>query len=225
MLGIVADVTDVQELRDSLSEEGKNNYILSQLLGGHIWRAYPDGKLVETSEWSKLTGQSPAEARNWDELAAIHPDDRATFRQAWATAISTGKKFRVIIRVKGLDGRYVRLKGQALAVRDETGEIVEWVGYTNYLDDFILQPAKDEPLTPGQVRAARALLDWTALELAKVAGVSFSTVRRMELSMDSIRQETLRKVRSALEMRGVRFFFDSNGGFSVGLSATAEANT
>jgi len=224
MMGIVADVTDVQELKASLNGEKKLNYILSRLLGGHIWRAYPDGKLVETSEWSKLTGQSPAEARNWDELAAIHPDDRATFRQAWASAIATGKMFRVTMRVKDLAGRYVRLKGQALAVRDETGEIVEWVGYTDYLDDHVLQPATDEPLTPGQIRAARALLNWTAPELAKVAGVSFSTVRRLESSTVSVRQENLRKVRNALETHGVRFFRDLKGGVSVGLS-TSTANT
>ncbi|WVT76528.1 PAS domain-containing protein (plasmid) [Sinorhizobium chiapasense] len=224
MMGIVADVTDVQELKASLNGEKKLNHILSRLLGGHIWRAYPDGKLVETSEWSKLTGQSPAEARNWDELAAIHPDDRSKFRQAWATAIATGKMFRVTMRVKDLAGRYVRLKGQALAVRDETGEIVEWVGYTDYLDDHVLQPATDEPLTPGQIRAARALLNWTAPELAKVAGVSFSTVRRLESSAVSVRQENLRKVRSALERHGVRFFRDLKGGVSVGLS-TSTANT
>jgi transcriptional regulator with XRE-family HTH domain len=35
-------------------------------------------------------------------------------------------------------------------------------------------------ITTGQVRAARALLRWTAEELAQAAGVSVATIRRAE---------------------------------------------
>ena len=67
--------------------------------------------------------------------------------------------------------------------------------------------------TSAQLRAARAMLRWSALELAKEAKVGVATVRRAEL-VDGEVQMTLANeaaLRRALESAGVEFI-DQNGG-------------
>ena len=62
-------------------------------------------------------------------------------------------------------------------------------------------------LTSAQIRAARALLDWTQPKLAEVAKLSVPTVRRMEGSRgpSASTEANVDAVRRALEAGGVVF--------------------
>jgi len=58
-----------------------------------------------------------------------------------------------------------------------------------------------------QIRAARALLRWTAQNLADMSGVGVATIRRIEL-MDGVpsgQVRTIEALRGALEDAGVEF--------------------
>jgi len=58
-----------------------------------------------------------------------------------------------------------------------------------------------------QIRAARALLRWTAQNLADASGIGVATIRRMEL-MDGVpsgQVRTIEALRRALEAAGVEF--------------------
>jgi transcriptional regulator with XRE-family HTH domain len=74
-------------------------------------------------------------------------------------------------------------------------------------------------LTAGQCRAARGLLDWSQLELAKQAGVGIVTVRQLEASVHEPRRATLDVVRRALEAAGIEFIDENGGGPGVRLRA------
>lgn len=58
-----------------------------------------------------------------------------------------------------------------------------------------------------QIRAARALLGWTAADLAKHAGVSYPTVQRMDAAKGPVagRHGTVEAIRKTLEAQGVQF--------------------
>jgi len=58
----------------------------------------------------------------------------------------------------------------------------------------------------GQIRAARALLDMSQSDLAKIASVHVATVRRIEAATE-VRgaAETLWKIQTALEKSGIEF--------------------
>ena len=62
-------------------------------------------------------------------------------------------------------------------------------------------------ITSCQIRAARAILNWSALELAHEAGVGVATVRRMELAdgIPSSNAQTLDIVKRALQSAGIEF--------------------
>ena len=63
-------------------------------------------------------------------------------------------------------------------------------------------------ITGMQVRAAKALLNWSGTELANRAGVGLSTIRRVEgcdFLLETASIKVLQSLQSALEAGGVEF--------------------
>ena len=76
------------------------------------------------------------------------------------------------------------------------------------------------PPTSAQIRAARALLNWSVSDLAEAAGVSPMTVKRIEWQgSETVRKESLQTVRGALEQAGVTFTHSLERGGGVHLRA------
>ena len=75
-------------------------------------------------------------------------------------------------------------------------------------------------LTGPQIRAARALLGMSALELAQLAGLAINTVRRAESSADAARVTlaNVRAIQSVLEAKGVEFLPRGDAGEGVRFS-------
>ncbi len=74
-------------------------------------------------------------------------------------------------------------------------------------------------LTSDQIRAARALVKWSAQELADNVGLGISTVQRMEGAdgVPSSSAKNLAAVQTALEKAGVEFIAENGGGAGVRL--------
>jgi predicted transcriptional regulator len=71
-----------------------------------------------------------------------------------------------------------------------------------------------------QLRAARGLLGWSQTELAKRAGVSLPTVKRVEGDFGPrVSEEARLKLTRALEWAGVLFIEENGGGPGVRLRA------
>ena len=70
-------------------------------------------------------------------------------------------------------------------------------------------------ITASQIRAGRALVDWTGARLAEAAGLALQTIRRMESQIGPGRSSAanVEAVRRALEDAGVVFLDadESNG--------------
>lgn len=62
-------------------------------------------------------------------------------------------------------------------------------------------------ISSAQIRAARAMLRWTAAELAEASGVGVATIRRLELTdgIPSSNARTLDSLQKALEAAGIEF--------------------
>jgi DNA-binding XRE family transcriptional regulator len=72
-------------------------------------------------------------------------------------------------------------------------------------------------ITSGQIKAARALLGLTVAELAKTAGIGFTTMVRLE-SADGVpagNVKTLTSVKTAIEKAGVEFIGTPEEGAGV----------
>ena len=75
------------------------------------------------------------------------------------------------------------------------------------------------PLTSAQLRAGRALIRWSAEDLARASSVGLTTIRRAELTdaETSMTAANDLAVRRALESAGVEFIDENGGGPGVRL--------
>ena len=76
---------------------------------------------------------------------------------------------------------------------------------------------KKRALSSAQIRAARALLRWSAADLAKESALGANTIRRAEVAEDgtSLTAANELAVRRALEAAGVEFIDENGGGLGV----------
>ncbi len=74
-------------------------------------------------------------------------------------------------------------------------------------------------ISSAQMRAARALVRWSALDLAKASKVGVATIRRVEVVEGEIpvTQANEAALRQALESAGVEFLDENGGGPGVRL--------
>ncbi len=69
-----------------------------------------------------------------------------------------------------------------------------------------------------QIRAGRALLGWSQTELAKQAGLSLPTIKRVETQRGpKVSDEARFALQRALELAGVEFIDENGGGPGVRL--------
>jgi predicted transcriptional regulator len=68
-----------------------------------------------------------------------------------------------------------------------------------------------------QIKAARALLGWAQVDLARASEVSIPTVKRLEADDGEVggRADTASRLVGALEAAGVEFIAENSGGVGV----------
>jgi hypothetical protein len=82
-------------------------------------------------------------------------------------------------------------------------------------------------LTPGQIKAARALIGWSAEELSLATALGITTIRRAELAEAETTLTVANDlaVRRALEAAGVEFIDENGGGPGVRLRKRSSSKT
>ena len=83
---------------------------------------------------------------------------------------------------------------------------------------YMADVKRPPPLTSAQIRAARALIRWSAEDLARVSGIGVSTIRRAELepSETKLTRVNDQVIRRTLEAAGV-LFIDAGPGLGPGV--------
>jgi transcriptional regulator with XRE-family HTH domain len=77
-------------------------------------------------------------------------------------------------------------------------------------------------INPAQLRAARALVNWSRNDLAAAAKTTDRTIARLEDGETSARASTAEAIRKALELAGVEFIAENGGGPGVRLAKTGK---
>jgi transcriptional regulator with XRE-family HTH domain len=73
-------------------------------------------------------------------------------------------------------------------------------------------------ITIGQLRGARGLLGWSQSDLARRAGLSLPTVKRVETEKGPrVSDQARAKLQHALEAAGIQFIDENGGGAGVRL--------
>jgi len=83
---------------------------------------------------------------------------------------------------------------------------------------------KSATLTAAQIRAGRALLDWSRDILAERSGVSPRTLASIESDEGAPKPETIDRIRNAFTSEGIEFILKNGGGPGVRLKGRHPKN-
>jgi DNA-binding XRE family transcriptional regulator len=84
--------------------------------------------------------------------------------------------------------------------------------------------ANEAMLTPAQIRAARALLNWSQAQLAEASEVASQSIKNIERGVTDPRLSTAIAIKTTLEKAGVQFLEPSDvaGGTGVALKTVGQ---
>ncbi len=138
------------------------------------WRATASGEPIFSRGWTALTGQPESEVLNGNWVNALHPDDRPVVIESWLKAVQTLTPYTANQRILKANGEYEWFHARAVPIMRQGGRPHEWLGMIIRHQDFIVtarHPAEAETIvTPMQIRAGRAMLQWTLEDLSRESG-------------------------------------------------------
>jgi PAS domain S-box-containing protein len=109
---------------------------LTETISAIVWRCNSRGMVVaDMPSWSDFTGQSREQYQGAGWLDAVHPDDAAIIRNAWAACTQAGTPYNVSYRLRRHDGQYRDVVSLGVPVRNREGETREWIGNCNDVTD------------------------------------------------------------------------------------------
>ncbi len=146
IMGTAQDVTErrriAQELKEAkvaatLRESAERYAFLADTMPQIVWTSKPDGNLDYYNQaWFDYTGLTLEETKDWGWGPVLHPDDLQSCIKRWTHSFTTGENYEIEYRFKrASDGAYRWHLGRALPMRNEQGEIVQWVGTCTDIDD------------------------------------------------------------------------------------------
>ena len=148
-LGTNTDVTEQQNLGESLKQSEAKFRLLADSMPQLIWTGDAEGNLNYFNEavfqYSGLT-LNELEKDGW--LKIVHPHERGANIAKWMNAVKTGNDFFIEHRFKNKAGEYRWQLSRAKPKRNNEGKIRMWVGTsTDINDQKIKEEKKDEFLS------------------------------------------------------------------------------
>ena len=94
-----------------------------------VWMASPDGRATYYNRaWFELIGGALQDWTGYQWLSAIHPEDIADIKSAWAISRANGSPYAGTRRLKAKSGGFHTMAYRASPVLNEQGTVDFWVG-------------------------------------------------------------------------------------------------
>ncbi|SFJ50629.1 PAS fold-containing protein [Methylobacterium brachiatum] len=217
--GSALDVTDREQLSLMRKEERRRRgalylteHIAAFSVGLDLRREFP----FEVAQVHGL----PYEEICRDPYAMIVPEERDAFQDAALTQIERREFFQGTAHERLANGELWHFKIITVPVRDPDGTYLGRCGLKCPVQNPIpaslaLGEALDQTVTGHHLRAARALLDWSMMDLAQASGMSHSTVRRLEEDSEHRGSRSRLQAVASLRRAGIRFIPMDDGTLAV----------
>ncbi len=141
VLTTATDITETKKTEMALRESENRFRTLAEALPQMVWVRNADGVIEYGSKgWERYSGiKNISEA--WK--AMLHPDEWNMIMNRWEEDSKAGRPFRYEVRVKNKEGEYRWHYSAGEPVKDESGNILKWIGA---LTDIHVQKTFSEKL-------------------------------------------------------------------------------
>jgi PAS domain S-box-containing protein len=103
--------------------------LIAEAVPQMVWSSSPDGQPDYFNQrWYDFTGMPVGKLGAESFLAVLHPDDRDSAWSAWQRSLACGQPYETEYRLRHLSGDYRWVLARALAVCDEQGTVMRWMG-------------------------------------------------------------------------------------------------
>ncbi|WP_052002795.1 EAL domain-containing protein [Microvirga sp. BSC39] len=168
LLALAQAVMSQLELKRShkaVAESEERHRALIEASSAMVWRAAPDGSILEGWGWETFCGQTPEAFRGYGWLDNVHPEDREHVVEVWQRARALQEPCENEYRVRRLDGTFRWVLARGVPLKSQDGSIREWVGT---LTDIHEQNVAAERLRSSEARY-RGLVDASATVVWRAA--------------------------------------------------------
>ncbi|MFC4173476.1 PAS domain-containing protein [Microvirga sp. GCM10011540] len=121
--------TDIHHWKQAITESEHRYRALVEVSATIVWRARPDGSIIDASpEWEAVTGQSPEAFKGFGWLSAVHPDDCERVISHWLEVLASRRVGTDELRVRHVSGEYRWFGTKTVPLLNADGTVREWVG-------------------------------------------------------------------------------------------------
>ncbi|MCT7949647.1 PAS domain S-box protein [Ancylothrix sp. C2] len=136
LIGITQDVTERENTAFALRQSERQLRVIPEAIPHQVWTTLPDGRIDYYNQRAyDYTGATPEQLQNYGWTEFIHPEDLPRLGAAWNQGLEIGKNYQIEARMRSRDGVYRWFLSQAVAVRDEQGQIIKWYGTNTDIHD------------------------------------------------------------------------------------------
>ncbi|WP_020605543.1 PAS domain-containing sensor histidine kinase [Spirosoma spitsbergense] len=193
VMNTAADVTDLALAKQQIEESENRFRTLANSIDQLAWIANADGWIHWYNErWYEYTGTNLEQMQGWGWQLVHHPDhqDRVVsfIREAWGR----DQPFELTFPLRDKAGNYRWFLTRVYPVKDEQGQIIQWVGTNTDIDEQKTMAERLEQLVAERTQQLEASIQ--GLERSNRNLEQFAYVASHDL------QEPLRKIQSFGDM-------------------------
>jgi diguanylate cyclase (GGDEF)-like protein/PAS domain S-box-containing protein len=121
--------TDIHDWKQAVTESEQLYRALIEASATIVWRAEPDGSIIDGSpEWETITGQNQEAFKGFGWLSAVHPEDCERVISRWKDVLAAAQSGNDEFRVRQANGEYAWFATRAVPVKSADGVVQGWVG-------------------------------------------------------------------------------------------------
>ncbi len=200
VIAIVTEVTDQYYVKKLREKNEKDLQLILETMPHIAFRANADGTISYfNNKYFTYTGLNFEDDKNYGWHKVMHPEMHEEVNEAWKTAVANGEDYSQTFLLKRHDGMYRWHISRTVALKDEKGEVTQWIGTLTDIHEQKMFSEKLEAMVNDRTeklnRANHILaLKNQELEQSNKELESFNYIASHDL------QEPLRKIRTFINM-------------------------
>ena len=181
----------VEERTGKLRESEQRYHFLAQVMPGIVWTARPDGNIdYANARLREYSGLTSPEIEGWGWQQILHSDDLPETLERWNHALQSGTDYQMEYRLRrAADGSYRWHLARATPMRNEKGQIIQWVGTATDIED---QKRTEEAL-----RQTQAGLEVRVQERTRELSAEVAERKRAEVALRREKETALAYLETA----------------------------